>query len=239
MTTSIKIFNQQIKKYKPLGLISNPYKYFFKWRKSLINGANSIKDELPWITLNAIDFITQHLYLYPTSNVFEFGGGGSTLFFLKKNAIVYTVEHDKKWFVVLNNIVTEKKYRDWNGFFIEAEKGRHVENPDAANPIHYATKDDFYKNYNFKSYSSKILDFEDNTFDIVLVDGRSRPSCIYHSISKIKKNGLLILDNSDRDYYLPQLYSDIEKKFTKVISDYAPSPYSKDFTHTTIWIKNK
>lgn len=235
MFTALKIFNHQIKRYKPMGLISNPYKYFFKWRKSLIGDANSVKDQLPWITFNAIEFIEKRLS--SESKVFEFGGGGSTLFFLKHNATVFTVEHDEGWFKKLDETVKEKKYTKWTGFFIKAESGLYVTEPEISNPLHYATSDEFYKNTHFKNYSSKIDEFANETFDVVLVDGRSRVSCIYHSISKIKKNGLLVLDNSDRTYYLTQLQPEIDKNFTKVVTDFAPSPYCKDFTHTTIWIK--
>jgi hypothetical protein len=235
MITAIKIFNQQIKRYKPLGMISNPYRYFFRWRKSLIKEANSVKDELPWITFNAIDFISQRLN--PNSKVFEFGGGGSTLFFLKNKATVYTVEHDKKWFEILSSMVEDKKYTKWNGFFIEAEKNKLSVNSDKANPLDFYTEDPNFLDCNFKSYASKIAQFDDDFFDIVLVDGRSRVSCIHQSINKIKSNGLLVLDNSDREYYTSQINNLIEENFILVLTKYAPSPYSKDFTHTTIWVK--
>jgi hypothetical protein len=235
MITALKIYNQQVKRHKPLGMISNPYKYFFRWRKSLINDANSVKDELPWITFNAIDYISSHIK--SDSNVFEFGGGGSTLFFLKNGANVYTVEHDSKWFEILKNIIAEKKYTKWNGFFIEAEKGLITDNPDKANPLHFWTEDSNYLDCNFKSYATKIAEFIDDYFDVVLVDGRSRVSCIHQSIAKIKKGGLLVLDNSDRDYYTSNIKQIINDKFQLVLTNYAPSPYSKDFTHTTIWVK--
>ncbi len=235
MITALKIFKQQVKKYESLGMINRPYKYFFRWRKSLINGANSVKDELPWITFNAIDYISKHLN--SNSKVFEFGGGGSTLFFLKNKVTVYTVEHDEKWFDVLKNVVTEKKYSNWTGYFIEAEKGVLFEKPDKSEPLHFFTEDSNYLNCNFKSYASKINEFENGFFDIVLVDGRSRASCIHQSILKIKKNGLLVLDNSDRSYYTARIKQMIEDNFDLVLTNYAPSPYSKDFTHTTIWVK--
>lgn len=237
MITALKIFNQQIKRYKPLGLAASPYKHFFKWRKSLINGANSVKDELPWITFNAIDYLQN--YLKQDSKVLEYGGGGSTLFFLKNKAHVFTVEHDENWFKILEETVKTKKYPNWKGFFVKAQDGHFTPNPNPANPLHYGTADETYKNCHFKNYASAIDSFENGYFDVVLVDGRARPSCIHHAISKIKKNGLLVLDNSDRKYYLEQTLPEIQKQFTQVIADYAPSPYSKDFTHTIIWIKNK
>jgi hypothetical protein len=218
-------------------LAASPFKNFFKWRRSLINGANSVKDELPWITFNAIAYLEN--YLKPGSRVFEYGGGGSTLFFLKYKAKVYTVEHDGNWYKILQDTVTKKNYPDWKGYYVNAEQGHYTQNPDPSEPSHYGTADETYKNCNFRNYASVIDEFENGFFDVVLVDGRSRPSCIQHSISKIKKNGLLVLDNSDRDYYLTRTLPEIERYFTRVVSGYAPSPYSKDFTHTIIWIKNK
>lgn len=234
---SYKLFKQLVRKYKPLGLIPDPYKYFFNWRKSLAKDASSVKDELPWITFFAIDYLQKNIE--PGFKVYEFGGGGSTLFFLKHKTEVYTVEHNAEWFEILNKTITKKGYKNWNGFFIEGEKPTTVDQPLIDNPLHYATDDEFYKSYNFKSYSTSIDKYNNEFFDVVLVDGRARPSCIYHSLSKIKKNGLLVLDNSDRAYYLKQTLPSIDKEFTKVLSGYSPCPYNNDFTHTTIWIKNK
>jgi tRNA A58 N-methylase Trm61 len=38
-------------------------------------------------------------------------------------------------------------------------------------------------------------------FDIILVDGRKRVECVKNSLSKLKENGVLILDNSEREEY--------------------------------------
>lgn len=234
---SYKRFKQQIKQYKPHGLISKPYRYFFNWRKSLEKDASSVKDELPWITFYAIEYLQN--YIKPGFKVYEFGGGGSTLFFLKYKAEVYTVEHNAEWFKILNEKVIEKGYKNWNGFFIEGEKLSITDQPAIDNPLHYATDDEFYKPFNFKNYSTSISKYNDEFFDLVLVDGRARPSCIHHALSKIKKNGLLVLDNSDRSYYLKQTLAGINKNFTQVLTGYSPCPYNNDFTHTTIWLKNK
>lgn len=237
MFTALKIFRDQIKNLKDKGLAESPYRNFFKWRRSLINGANSVRDELPWITFNAITYLEN--YLQKGSKVFEYGGGGSTLFFLKQGAEVHTVEHDEGWFKTLDETIAKKKYPGWKGHFIKAESGHYVNDPDASEPAHYATADETYKKCNFKTYASVIDQYSNDYFDVVLVDGRSRPACIHHALPKIKKNGLLVLDNSDRSYYLQKTLPEIEKQFTKVISGYAPSPYYREFTHTTIWIKNK
>jgi predicted O-methyltransferase YrrM len=54
----------------------------------------------------------------------------------------------------------------------------------------------------FALYVKQIDEFPDEYFDIILIDGRARPSCIKRSVSKVKPGGLLILDNSEREYYL-------------------------------------
>lgn len=37
----------------------------------------------------------------------------------------------------------------------------------------------------------------DNEFDIIVVDGAERAACARHAVTKIKKNGIIILDNSE------------------------------------------
>ena len=48
-----------------------------------------------------------------------------------------------------------------------------------------------------KSYSSSLSKFKDQYFDFGLVDGHFRMECINNSLSKIRPNGILIIDNSD------------------------------------------
>ena len=40
--------------------------------------------------------------------------------------------------------------------------------------------------------------YPDDTFDVVVVDGRERVRCFQHSVAKVKPGGLLILDDVDR-----------------------------------------
>jgi predicted O-methyltransferase YrrM len=50
---------------------------------------------MPWISFDAIHFLES--YLRPQMEVFEFGSGGSTIFFSKRCARVLSVESDLKW----------------------------------------------------------------------------------------------------------------------------------------------
>ena len=43
--------------------------------------------------------------------------------------------------------------------------------------------------------------FDDETFDFILVDGRNRVKCFEKSLRLLKKGGVIMLDNSEREYY--------------------------------------
>ncbi len=53
----------------------------------------------------------------------------------------------------------------------------------------------------FHPYFQKIQKYPDYSFDFVLIDGRARVACMINTIDKIKREGRLILDNSDREKY--------------------------------------
>ena len=66
----------------------------------------------------------------------------------------------------------------------------------------YATQANEYLRCTFRNYVWQIDPFPDNYFDVVLIDGRARSSCIAHSSRKVKTNGILILDDAERRWYL-------------------------------------
>jgi hypothetical protein len=49
-------------------------------------------------------------------------------------------------------------------------------------------------------YARQILQFK-SAFDIVVIDGRDRVACATNCISSLKDRGIIIWDNTDRDYY--------------------------------------
>lgn len=53
-----------------------------------------------------------------------------------------------------------------------------------------------------KEYCSSILE-ENKTFDIVLIDGRDRVRCAQNAVLKLKENGIIIWDDSERENYRP------------------------------------
>lgn len=49
-------------------------------------------------------------------------------------------------------------------------------------------------------YCRMIKEFE-NKFDVVIIDGRDRVNCVKNSIERLKENGVIILDDSERKEY--------------------------------------
>ncbi len=209
-------------------------RYYKRWKDSMLPGHNSVTDRLPWLTFPAIDVLSQ--CLTKKSKVFEYGGGGSTLFFLDKAGSVVTVEHDKEWFDLLKDRASESQNSDWEPKLILPEIKDTSAQLDFANPDDYYTSDENFVNNTFRSYVGFIDKFEDRYFDIILVDGRARPSCLKHAIPKLKKGGLLILDNAERTYYLAgHLIND--NQFRLILNSMAPIPFMNFYSQTNIWVK--
>jgi len=52
-----------------------------------------------------------------------------------------------------------------------------------------------------RPYYGVCDEFKDESFDLILIDGRDRIRCIEKAHSKVKPDGILMLDNSERDIY--------------------------------------
>ncbi|HRH67179.1 MAG TPA: hypothetical protein PLU53_12830 [Bacteroidia bacterium] len=233
----IKKYLRQIRWNRSTGSNYRQLKYYGRWMKSFSPGSSSIADEQPWLTFEAMDFISGHIH--SSSKVFEYGGGGSTLFFTKLAGETITVEHDAEWFNVLSNKMKANPDRNWKGKFIPMEKGDLFVPPDPADPSHYSSTHKNSVGVNYRNYASSIDTYPDGYFDLVLVDGRSRASCIAHALPKIKRGGYLVLDNSNRDYYLRAFQTILQTEYKCMVKNTGPCPYVKDFTQTSVWRKIK
>lgn len=152
-----------------------------------------IKYRIPWITFKAIKWLEDNIT--KKMRVFEFGAGGSTLFFADRVKEVISVENDEKWYSKLNTP---------NNCKISL----------------------------LKDYSSAILAYQNEYFDLVFIDGVDRNKCIVNSINKIKKGGYLVLDDSDRNYEAEKALADWKR-----IDFYGMAPLIHFRYQTTIFKK--
>jgi precorrin-6B methylase 2 len=209
--------------------------YFPSWWQHIKAGRNSVDDQIPWITFGCIDYIRKNIQ--PAMMVFEYGSGGSTLFWSSRVKKVVSIEHDREWYNRLSAELKKKGISNVEYQLVEASPLPAHQRVDYANPQHYASADPAYAGKSFEAYVKTIDKFADEYFDVIVVDGRARTSCILHAIPKLKKGGMLVVDNSDRLYYMSPFTFDKAQWERK---DFAgPVPYTADFSKTTILRKLK
>ena len=135
-------------------------------------------------------------------NVFEYGSGNSTFFLAGYVNKVVSIEYDAKWFDrIKENII--------NNNILNIEY------------IYCSLKD---------NYQEQILR-QDFFFDIVVVDGRHRVECAKNALDKLTPNGILILDDSNREKYKPVFEYFISKGFAYLtFSGLKPTGFGTDFS---------
>ena len=106
----------------------------------------------------------------------------------------------------------------------------------AADPDSYVSGDPAYAGMSFHHYASSIDRYPDGSFDAILIDGRSRPSCFKHAKSKLKSGGFLILDNSETDYY-HFIHGNLDGEDWKKEEYRGLFPYQRHFSETCVWQK--
>jgi|SRR3989304_3283795 len=205
-------------------------KYTITWLTSnLMPGRSSLQDEEVWVTFEAKKWLEE--FLTPNMVVFEYGSGGSTIFFSKRVKKLISVEHDSVWYQLVSDILKEKNISNCEYLLLEPQL-THDGKPDFTNPWSFASSE--YPCMSFKAYVKSIDAFPDESFNLVFIDGRARPSCILYALNKVHPEGFIMLDNSERDYYLAgkELLADWKR-----IDFFGPGPYGRYFWQTSVWRK--
>ena len=175
-------------------LIYTPINFFLDYTRSIYLKEKYVLGPIPWMNYRVINYLVSQ-GLVQNKKIFEFGSGSSTHFWLKIGASeVISVEHDEKFYQQNSPSLSSKcQY-----LLIPPQISE--------KPELYSEYDSFeYKGYNFRNYVNKIDDFEDEYFDLIVIDGRARSACLSKSIKKLKKGGVIIFDNANRLRYAPAL----------------------------------
>jgi hypothetical protein len=213
---------------------SDLMRYFPVWRSSLAPGRNPLCDNVPWIAFAASNFLEN--ILHKDMLVYEYGSGGSTLFFAERTREVISTEHNKEWYEVVLKEIIKKGIANCHLRLFEPEWAPPAVGRDIADPDSYISDDEKYRGMSFKKYASSIDGYPDGRFDIVLIDGRSRPSCFKHAHPKVKNGGFLILDNAETPYY-SYIHKTLANGQWKKYDFYGLFPYIQHFSETCIWQK--
>lgn len=179
-----------------------------------------LRDELPWMPFDAIAFLRE--YLRPDHQVFEYGSGGSTIFFARHAAHVVSIEHDASWGRVVQETLTDRG--------IENADLRAIA-PEQRPSAQFGSRSPGFEDASFQHYVEAIHEFPPSHFDLIVVDGRARNACLREALPHIKRGGIVVLDNSDRDYAEGKaFYASFEKRLFRGLNPYQLFP-----GETTAW----
>jgi len=145
--------------------------------------------------------------LKKTFDIFEYGCGNSTLFFAHYVRSVTSVEHDENW--------------------VKSIAKRAPENVTLLiRPLEYGG--DYCKSCTGQNMQ----------YDIIVIDGRDRVNCVKQVLSqnKLKEDGVIIFDNSDRTGYR-EAYSQLLDSGYKRIDFFGIGPIVQIKTCTSIFYK--
>ena len=186
-------------------LVKHPGQAKYVHRLVQSRGKSTLTLRTLWLPYRAIDFLENQVN--PESRVLEFGGGGSTAWFVDRVQEVVTVESDEEWAEMIRD---------------ETASSTKIELLLRPPADHYA------------AYVEAADAYPDESFDVILVDGRERVECVKRSVGKLKPGGLMILDDSDRPKY-KEVYAVLQTWNSDHFYGLVPC---KDVTgNTTIWEK--
>ncbi len=143
----------------------------------------------PPIEPEAIDWLKS--FIEYDMITFEYGSGDSTIYFRRTVKAVVSVEHDRETYETLKKQIGPNK----GNFTYEL-----IEPIDDPKPFPYSHESfgstvPAYLYKNFRDYVNYINNFADHSFDIIFINGRSRSSCIKEAVPKVRKGGIIILQN--------------------------------------------
>jgi Methyltransferase domain len=139
----------------------------------------------PWWPYDAVAWVGDALPARP--RVFEYGGGGSTLWLEDRGGVVTVVEHDEQWHAQLAT-------------HLSPAVTLLFQPPAVGGAVNSASESGYFDDY------VAAIDGEPNeSLDLVIVDGRARVDCARHAMPKVKPGGLLLFDDTNRLRYQPAI----------------------------------
>jgi hypothetical protein len=219
--------------------VSHLLRHFGKWQQKKSESCHPVDDRIPWMTFEAIRFLDN--FVTADSHVFEWGMGGSTLFFLDRTPKVVSVDHDPVWFERLQSMLVSHDH--WTGYQrspVHQPTSGSIEATPHTDPKdcnRYGSSNPDFQHHSFEDYVRVIDRYDSLSFNVIVVDGRARPACVKHAIPKLRTGGVIVLDNAERPQYhrIHELLSDRDR--WQRFDCGGPAPYSKHFWSTVIWKK--
>lgn len=199
---------------------------FLPWYRS--QNRSSLDLARPWITFEAARILEKRMPA--EARVFEYGSGGSTLFFARHAAQVVSVEHDPAWFAQVRDAVATFPAVE----VLLAEPRPPVSDEEAD----FASTSPEVAGLTFMDYVIVVDRFPNHSFDILVVDGRARPSAFFRAEPKVRVGGLVVLDDSERPRYRPAVEAAAAAGWVER-GGMGPKAFTPYFARTTVWTKTR
>lgn len=216
-----------------LRLLARPRqgRHLWRWLASLAPGA-MLRNPYPWLVFDAVD------YLNPIDmrgwRIFEYGSGASTLYWLRKGARLTSVEHDAAWYEQVRARLPAGADVDYRLAPPEPPESPRP-SLDPADPAACVSANYVHDGLTYRRYVAQVDGVADGSLDLAVVDGRARSSCLVRAAPKVRPGGLLILDNSEREYYT-RLIGEALESFTPMTFK-GLVPQVPVFSQTTIYVR--
>ncbi len=204
---------------------------FPEWSLTLMGGELTPMDlGLPWISFPALNRLRS--LVRPTWRVFEYGTGGSSVFFSRTCREVLAVEHDPAWHRRLLEQGWPERLPNWHPVLVEADPGK-AGGGDPAAVGSAVSAAPGWEGRTFAAYAASIGAVAEGGFDLVLIDGRARPACFLAALPHVRPGGFVVWDNSERERYWPTMDA-VPASFSRI--DYpGPPPQVPVIGRTTLW----
>ena len=199
------------------------------WISSLLPGRSPLGENLPWMNFRVIRWLKS--FLQPSMSAFEYGAGGSTVFLAERVRNVVTVEHDPRWYDLVARTLRKEGVSNCDLRLVRPVR-RSGPADVAYGPDSYSSLSPEERGLSFEAYVRTIDEYPDQSFDLVIVDGYARPSCVAHAIPKVRHGRYLLVDDTDWPKYAPTL--NILDGYPRV--DFAGvTPFQLNLRQTSIW----
>jgi hypothetical protein len=163
-------------------LASHPTRAPLVWKWLIDRAASPLDLRSPWWPYTVPPWLLTHLP--DGAEIFEFGAGGSTLWMEDHGFSVTAVESDASW---ISRLELHIRKRTTQVVLCE---------PSLAGTITSTVETGY-----FDQYVESIGKAENESLDLIVVDGRCRVAAAQRGIEKLKAGGLMLLDDAQRQRY--------------------------------------
>ncbi|MDD5348914.1 MAG: class I SAM-dependent methyltransferase [Chthoniobacteraceae bacterium] len=161
-------------------LLRHPLSVPFYVTRGPFGGRTPLQLQLPWFSLPSIEFLDR--FVTPAMEVFEYGAGGSTLYFARRAGRVVSTENDPAWVERVERALA-------SGGFGNAE-------------VQYRPFD-FHHAEGFEQ-SDYLHSIPQRLFDVIVIDSAEedetmvRPACFRHAEARVRPGGIIVVDDAWR-----------------------------------------